>query len=98
MMIDYKTCRLGGNPYGNLIISIAFYVVELQKIGDDKAFLKGCLWPQLYKLHGCKDIEYFWKHYLESVLDSRIEILNVCEIGATSTTTNTMEGEGVYGP
>jgi hypothetical protein len=47
VMIDHKTSRLGGNPSGNLIIPTAFYVAELQKLGDDKAFLKGSLWPHL---------------------------------------------------
>jgi hypothetical protein len=39
-MIDHKICRLGGNPAANLIIPTMFYVAELQKVRDDKAFLK----------------------------------------------------------
>jgi hypothetical protein len=40
VMIDHKICRLGGNPAANLIIPTTFYVANLQKVGDDKAFLK----------------------------------------------------------
>jgi hypothetical protein len=32
-MIDHNSSRLGGNPYGNLIVPTAFYVAELQKVG-----------------------------------------------------------------
>jgi hypothetical protein len=59
VMIDHKICRLGGNPATNLIIPTAFYVVELQKVGDDKAFMKTSLWPQLQTLYRCKGIEQF---------------------------------------
>ena len=100
-MIDYKTCRLGKNQYGNLIIPNTIYVVELQnffKIGDDKAFLKDCLWPWLHGLYGCKDIKHFWEHYPKNIFDPNVEILNLYEIGATSITTKTMEDEGTCGP
>ena len=43
MIVDHKPCRLGRNPLGNLIIPTAFYVENMQKLGDDKGFLKGCL-------------------------------------------------------
>jgi hypothetical protein len=29
VIVDHKTCRLGGNPAGNLVISTTFYVVEM---------------------------------------------------------------------
>jgi hypothetical protein len=101
VMIDHKTCRLGENQYGNLIIPTTFYVAKLQnflKVGDDKAFLKDCLWPWLYGLYKCKDIKHFWEHYPKSVFDPSVEILNLYEIGATSITTETMEDEGTCGP
>jgi hypothetical protein len=57
VMIDHKTCRLGGNPAANLIVPTAFYVAEVQKLGDDKAFLRVCLWPTLQALYKSEDIE-----------------------------------------
>jgi hypothetical protein len=47
VIVDHKLCRLGGNEAANLIIPTAFYMEELKKLGDDKAFLRTCLWPQL---------------------------------------------------
>jgi hypothetical protein len=47
VMVDHNITRLGGIPSANLIIPTPFYVAELQKLGDDKAFLKGSLWPHL---------------------------------------------------
>jgi hypothetical protein len=59
VMIDHKICRLGGNPAANMIIPTAFYVVELQRVGDDKAFMKTSLWPQVQKLYRCKGMQLF---------------------------------------
>jgi hypothetical protein len=47
VIVDHKSCRLGGNLPRNLIIPTPFYVEDIQKLGDDKGFLKGCLWPVL---------------------------------------------------
>jgi hypothetical protein len=47
VMVDHNITRLGGIPSANLVIPTLFYVAELQKLGDDKAFLKGSLWPHL---------------------------------------------------
>jgi hypothetical protein len=57
MMIDHKICRLGSNPAANSIIPTAFYVAELHKVGEDKAFLKTSLWPQLWTLYRCEGIK-----------------------------------------
>jgi hypothetical protein len=61
VMIDHKICRLGGNPAANMIIPTVFYVVELQRVGDDKAFMKTSLWPQLQKLYRCKGMTFTQK-------------------------------------
>jgi hypothetical protein len=47
VIVDHKSCRLGENPVGNFIIPTAFYMEDIQKLEDDKGFLKGCLWPLL---------------------------------------------------
>jgi hypothetical protein len=44
MIVDHKLCRLGGNEAANLIVPTTFYVEELEKLGDNKAFLRACLW------------------------------------------------------
>jgi hypothetical protein len=67
VIVDHKLCRLGGNEAANLIIPTVFYVEELEKLGDDKAFLRACLWPQLQALSRCKDIDEFRTRYPESI-------------------------------
>jgi hypothetical protein len=52
VMVDHNITRLGGIPSANLVIPTLFYVAELQKLGDDKAFLKGSLWPNLQGFYG----------------------------------------------
>jgi hypothetical protein len=42
-MIDHKIYRAGGNPAANLIIPTAFYVANIQKVEEDRAFLKTSL-------------------------------------------------------
>jgi hypothetical protein len=97
-MIDHKTCRLGGNPAPNLIVPTAFYVAEVQKLGDDNAFLRICLWPTLQALYRSEDIEQFRERYPESEVEPTVGKANVFRVRPRSTTTDTMEGEGTYGP
>jgi hypothetical protein len=96
-MIDHNIARLGGNPSWNLIIPIAFYVAELQKIGDDKAFLKGSLWLHLKGLYGSRDNKHFRQHFPNSVVVPSVEVLKVCDIGAPSNSTEHVKGEGTCG-
>jgi hypothetical protein len=59
VMVDHNITRLGGIPSANLVIPIPFYVAEVQKLGDDKAFLKGSLWPHLQGFYASRDIDHF---------------------------------------
>jgi hypothetical protein len=98
VMIDHKICRVGGNPVANLIIPIAFYVVELEKIGDDKGFLIRSLWPQLQAPYRCKDIDHFHEHFPESEVDNIVKMLAVSRTCAASNNSDSVEGEGTSGP
>jgi hypothetical protein len=98
VIVDHKLCRLGGNEAANLIIPTAFYVAELEKLGDDKAFLRACLWPQLQALSTCKDIDEFRTHYPESVIDPHEEVQDVLRTSPTATTTHIVHGEGTCEP
>jgi hypothetical protein len=97
VMIDHNSSRLGGNPYGNLIVPTAFYVAELQKVGDDNAFLKASLWPQLQSLYRSRDVEHFREQFPESEVLPTVPLLNVMYTGAPSTTSATIFGEGTCG-
>jgi hypothetical protein len=92
-MIDHKICRLGGNPAANLIIPTVFYVVELQKVGKDKSFLKTSLWPQLRTLYRCEGIEQFCDLYPESECNPVVRMWGAKGTRATSSNTETVEGE-----
>ena len=96
-MIDHNACRLVGNPSENLIIPVAFYVVELKKLAENKAFLKGSLWPYLDQLYTSRHIQHFWEHYPDSILVSNVGKMKLLEFGATSTTKECMQGEGICG-
>jgi hypothetical protein len=45
IMIDHKICRVGRNLAANLIIPTAFYMADIQKVAENRAFLKTSLWP-----------------------------------------------------
>jgi hypothetical protein len=92
MIVDHKLCRLGGNEAANL------YVEELEKLGDDKAILRVCLWPQLQALSRCKDIDEFRTRYPESVIDLHQEVQDVLRTSPAATTIHTVDGEGTYEP
>ena len=94
VIVDHKSCRLRRNPIGNLIIPTAFYVEDIKKLGDDKGFLKGYLWPLLQGLSGCKYITNFQTQYPNNVLDPSVKIQKLCESEATFASTGTIEGEG----
>ena len=47
LIIDNKVSQVSCNPSSNVIISSPFYVAELDKLADDKNFLKSTLWPVL---------------------------------------------------
>jgi hypothetical protein len=94
VIVDHRICRLGGNSAANLIIPTAFYVAEMQKLGDDKGFLKGCLWPLLQGLYRCKDIKHFRTHYPDNVVDPAVKVQKLCGTEETSASTKTVEGEG----
>ena len=51
LIIDNKVSRVSYNPSSNVIISFPFYVAELDKLADDKNFLKSTLWPVLDPLN-----------------------------------------------
>ena len=93
-MIDHKICRLGGNPAANLIIPIVFYVAELQKVEEDKAFMKISLWPLLRTLNrSCEGIEQFYDIYPKSKCDPIMRMRGTRGIRTTSSSIETVEGE-----
>ena len=47
LIIENKVSRVSCNPSSNVVISSPFYVAELDKLADDKNFLKSTLWPVL---------------------------------------------------
>jgi hypothetical protein len=98
VMIDHKTCRLGGNLAPNLIVPTAFYVAEVQKLRDDNAFLRICLWPTLQALYRSEDIEQFRERYPESEVEPTVGKANVFRVRPRLTTTDIVEGEGTCGP
>jgi hypothetical protein len=73
-------------------------VAEVQKLGDDKAFLRVCLWPTLQALYKSEDIKQFHERYPKSEVELTVEKVNVFQVCPRSTTTDTVEGEGTCGP
>jgi hypothetical protein len=98
VLIDHKVCRLGGNKAENLIVPTPFYVADLERVGDDKAFLKACLWPQLKQLNECMDIAEFRRFYPECEVVPGLKILRVSPTPSTPTSTDTVDGEGTCEP
>jgi hypothetical protein len=97
VMVDHNITRLGGIPSANLIIPTPFYVAELQKLGDDKAFLKGSLWPHLQGFYASQDINHFRQEYPDNVVMRTEEVLKLCDTGTPPNSTEHVEGEGACG-
>jgi hypothetical protein len=47
VIVDHNLGHIACNPRANIITPNAFYVEHLQKLGDDKNYLKSTLWPLL---------------------------------------------------
>jgi hypothetical protein len=92
-MIDHKVCWAGRNPAANLIIPTAFYVAEIQKVAEDQAFLKTSLWPHLQAFHKCENIDHFRDQYPNSECDPIFKMRKVSASHATSSSTDSEEGE-----
>jgi hypothetical protein len=59
VIVDHNVSRVACNPISNVVAAKAFYVEYLQKLGDDKNYLKGTLWPLLQALFDTDDVEEF---------------------------------------
>jgi hypothetical protein len=49
IIIDHKLERVGCNCGANVIVTRPFYVVDMEKLGDDMLHLKSSVWPMLEK-------------------------------------------------
>jgi hypothetical protein len=94
VIVDHKSWRLEGNPAANIIKPTAFYVADINGLGDDKGFLKVSLWPQLQSLYGSENIRQFRLKYPNSVLDASVKVSELCRSESTTASAETVEGEG----
>jgi hypothetical protein len=56
VIMDHKSFRVGYNPLANVIIPTLFYVQGMEKLEEDKKYLKSYLWPLLEKFFASVDI------------------------------------------
>jgi hypothetical protein len=60
------------NRETNVIVTKPFYVVDIEKLGDDSMHLKSAVWPVLEKFYGSGNVPKFRKH-LRGMSQHRIE-------------------------
>jgi hypothetical protein len=50
------------NSGANVIVTKPFYVVDMEKLGDDSMHLKSAVWPLLEKFYGSGNVPKFCKN------------------------------------
>jgi hypothetical protein len=69
VVVDHKSYRVGCNPSANVINPTPFYMQHMEKLEDDRNYLKCSLWLLLEGFFASKDIQQFCSFYPQSFLD-----------------------------
>jgi hypothetical protein len=69
LIIDHNACRVGCYLPINIIIPAPFYVRQLQRIEDDKMYLKSSFWPLLQEVFGCLDVTKYILHVSSNITE-----------------------------
>jgi hypothetical protein len=97
VIVDHNVSRMACNPISNIVAAKAFYVEHLQKLGDDKSYLKRTLWPLLQVLFDTGDVEEFHSRLLHSTIASNSAIQEDCGKLLASEIHGCLQGEGTTG-
>jgi hypothetical protein len=98
VVVDHKSFRVGCNPSANVIIPTPFYVQHMEKLEEDRNYLKYSLWPLLEGFFASKDIQQFRSFYPQSFLDPHTRVPKVYELQGESGISSFVEGEGTGEP
>jgi hypothetical protein len=63
VIVDHNFSRVACNPMSNIIAPNPFYVEHLQKLGEDKNYLKSTLWPMLQAFFDADDVYDFRRQF-----------------------------------
>ena len=63
----------------NVIISTSFYTKKMERLGDDKSFLKSSLWLLLQGLFGSIDVADFRSYFPQSVQGLNAKVFKLYE-------------------
>jgi hypothetical protein len=89
---------VGCNRSANVIVTRPFYVVDMEKLGDDMLHLKSSVWPILEKFSLSEDVRKFCKKYHRDMVEVGITLTQLTETKAEPDMASAMQGEGTYEP
>jgi hypothetical protein len=98
IIIDHKLERVGCNRGTNVILIRPFYVVDMEKLGDDMLHLKSSVWPMLEKFSLSEDVRKFRKKYRRDMAKAGITLTELTETKAELDMAGAVQGEGTYEP
>ena len=98
LIIDNKVSRVSCNPSSNVLISSPFYVAELDKLADDKNFLKSTLWPVLETFESATGTDEFRSRSLGIPQNTGHEGRDFCMLHSPLEHVLLVEGEGTCVP
>jgi hypothetical protein len=98
VIVDHKACRVDSNPNANVIISTSFYVEKVERLGDDRSFLKSSLWPLLQGLFESANVVDFHSQFPQSMQGLNAKVSKPHEKVETFGIAEDLEGEGTYIP
>jgi hypothetical protein len=97
VIINHNLGRIACNPRANIITPNAFYVEHLQKLGDDKNYLKSTLWPLLQDFFDADDVEEFRRDFPCTVGLSENALREEHQEFISSDIQGCLQGEGTGG-
>jgi hypothetical protein len=98
IIIDQKLERVDCNRGTNVIVTRPFYVVDIEKLGDDMLHLKSLVWPMLEKFSLSEDVQKFRKKYRRDMAEAGITLTQLIETKAELDMAGAIQGEGTYEP
>jgi hypothetical protein len=63
VIVDHYFSRVACNPMSNIIAPNPFYMEHLQKLGEDKNYLKSTLWPMLQAFFDVDNVYDFCRQF-----------------------------------
>jgi hypothetical protein len=98
LIVDHKGFRVGCNAPANVIITIAFYVSSLGKLGDDRNYLKESLWPLLECFASTSTVYNFREYFPFSFIEPGVKVPKFYERLAGSEVVDAGSSEGTSEP